>query len=304
VNGEAPARAPWLSALASRWFWESILCLLCFAGYAVVSTYGTMAGVPDATLYWLFIWGALPVGLVLLAARRFRLERSAKGIGSALAFGTLGGLGQWMILRALAAGPAERAVIFVVTGLYSLVTVVLAFLFLRERLSLLQALGVGAALVAVTVLSLPGGDPRKLQVGGAFPPLWFWPAMVVLGAWGIVGVFQKVASGHISAESALVWQTLAFLLFLPVVWPDRPIGSYPTAGIVWGLLGGTLTNLGTLFLVGAMKHGGKASIVAPLTTLFPLLVVMLAPVLFKESVTLFQWGGVAGAVVAILLLAR
>lgn len=303
MNGEAAkAEGSLLSALGSRWFWYSILCLFCFAGYAIVSKLGTQKGVPDDTLYWLFIWGALPVGLLLLACRRFRLERSARGIGSALAFGTLGGLGQWMVLRALKEGPGESAVIFVVTGLYSMVTVLLAVLFLREKLALVQVAGILFALGAVVVLSLPG-DLSQMRVA-RFPPPWFLSAMIVLVGWGIVGIFQKIASSHISAESALVWQTVAFLLFLPAVWPSEALSKYEPIGLVWGLLGGTLTNLGTLFLVGAMKSGGKASIVAPLTTLFPLLVVLVAPFLFKESITTLQGAGVGCAVVSILLLAR
>ncbi len=301
MNGEA-AKGSFLSAVTARWFWYSILCLLCFAGYAIVSKLGTLKGVPDGTLYWLFIWGALPVGLVLFACRRFRLERSPRGIGAALAFGTLGGLGQWMVLRALRQGPEETAAIFVVTGLYSMVTVLLAVLFLREKLSLIQVVGILLALGAVVVLSLPG-DLKQMRVA-KFPPPWFVSAMIVLVGWGIVGIFQKIASNHISSESALVWQTVAFLLFLPVVWPSEPLSKYEPMGLVWGLLGGTLTNLGTLFLVGAMKSGGKASIVAPLTTLFPILVVFAAPFLFNESITAMQGAGVACAVVSILLLAR
>jgi len=302
MEEQAKHRASFVTALGARWFWESVGCLSCFAAWAIVSRLGGREGIPDRTMYWLFIWGALPVGLVLLGFRGFKLEGSGKGIAAALTFGTLGGLGQWMYLTAYEKGPTETAAIAVVSGLYSMVTVVLAVIFLRERIGFLQVVGIAAALAAVTILSLPR-DLKDMRVT-TFPPPWFAYAMVVLVAWGVVGVFQKIASSRISPESALVWQSLAFLLYLPLVWPAEPISKYSTNGIVWGLLGGVLTNLGTLFLVAAMKHGGKAAVVAPLTCLFPVVVVFLVPFLFKEPITLIQWGGVGCAVVSILFLAR
>lgn len=291
MEGDAPR---------ARWLGYSVLCLICFAAFAIVSRLGGRAGVPDPTMFFLFIGGSLPVGVGVWAWRRFRLERSPKGISCALAFGLLGGLGQWMFLRAYEAGPGDTAAITVVTGLYSVITVLLAVLLLRERLRPVHVLGISVALLAVTALAMPR-DLGELRVSG-FPPPWFAPAAIVLGAWGVVGVFQKVASSHISPESSIVWQTLAFLLYLPLVWPAVPISTYPTAGILWGLSAGILVNLGTLFLVAAMKNGGKASIVAPLTTLFPIIVVFVAPFLFGETITLVQGAGVACAAVSIVLL--
>ena len=51
-----------------------------------------------------------------------------------------------------------------------------------------------------------------------------------------------------------------------------------------------------------MKSGGKASIVAPFTALYPLIVVILAPLILHESVTLLQGIGVGCSLVAVILL--
>ncbi|MCI0537053.1 MAG: EamA family transporter [Verrucomicrobiales bacterium] len=135
----------------------------------------------------------------------------------------------------------------------------------------------------------------------ALPP-WFFAVSVVLLAWGVVGIFQKLASNHISAESTIIWQSAAFFLFLPFVYPSEPLSRYSTSSLVWGVLSGLLTNLGTLFLVAAMKSGGKASIVAPFCSLYPLIVVIVAPIIFHESLTVLQGAGVGCAVIAIVLL--
>jgi drug/metabolite transporter (DMT)-like permease len=88
--------------LKASWFWYSILCLLCFAAYVFASKLGLKQGVPDSTMFYLFIWGSLPVALVLLAVKGFQVEKSPKGILCGTLVGILGGAGQLAMLRALA----------------------------------------------------------------------------------------------------------------------------------------------------------------------------------------------------------
>jgi len=60
--------------------------------------------------------------------------------------------------------------------------------------------------------------------------------------------------------------------------------------------------LGAWAILAALKSGGRASIVAPLTALYPLAVVLGAPILLHESVTLLQGLGVVCALIAVVLL--
>jgi uncharacterized membrane protein len=55
-------------------------------------------------------------------------------------------------------------------------------------------------------------------------------------------------------------------------------------------------------LLAAMKNGGKASVVVPLTALYPLVVVLAAPVVLGESITRRQGIGVICALIAVTLL--
>jgi transporter family protein len=52
----------------------------------------------------------------------------------------------------------------------------------------------------------------------------------------------------------------------------------------------------------AMVKGGKASVVTPVTALFPMVTVLLALVFLKERIGRVQWLGLALAFVAIYLL--
>jgi len=68
------------------------------------------------------------------------------------------------------------------------------------------------------------------------------------------------------------------------------------------LISAALNAIGAWALLAAMKHGGKASIVVPLTALYPLVVVLTAPIILHESISFFQGLGVISALIAVVLL--
>jgi transporter family protein len=139
-------------ALQARWFWCCIFCLACYVPWIFFSKLGGNE-IPPRTMQYLFNWGGLPVGLVFLALRRFRIEKSFKGIAFGLIVGVLSGLGQ-LALFAAYNGPANTSVVTVLTSLYPIVTVVLAVIFLRERLTKTQIAGLGFAVIALVIFSL------------------------------------------------------------------------------------------------------------------------------------------------------
>ena len=88
----------------------------------------------------------------------------------------------------------------------------------------------------------------------------------------------------------------------PFVLPQQPLSTYSRHAIVYGLLSGVLSNLGSWGLFEAMRLGGSASIVTIFTALYPLPVVLLAPVILHERITRLQSVGVACGIVAIILI--
>lgn len=133
-------------------------------------------------------------------------------------------------------------------------------------------------------------------------PPWFWPAAVVIISWGIVGLLQKLSTNHLPADSALIWLVVGFLLLEPLMYPGNALFHYSARSLTWAILSGVLNALGAWALLAAMYRGGKASIVSPLTALYPLVVVLVAPILLRESITLLQGLGVACALIAVVLL--
>lgn len=131
---------------------------------------------------------------------------------------------------------------------------------------------------------------------------WFWFAVVTLLSWGIVGLLQKLSTNYISAESSLIWVVVGFLLLEPMLYPGKALFFYSTWNLTWAFLSGVLNALGAWALFAALKSGGKASIVSPLTALYPVVVIILAPFVLHESITRMQVAGIICALIAVVLL--
>lgn len=138
--------------LNGRWFWYSLLCVLSWGLWALLSKLGSRE-IPPETMQFLFTIGCLPVCLALLIARRFRLERSPRGIFYGVLNGVLSGVGGLTLFAAYHTG-GSTSLITAATALYPMITVVLAVIVLRERIRPLQFVGLGFAAVAIVIFSL------------------------------------------------------------------------------------------------------------------------------------------------------
>lgn len=139
-------------ALQARWLWCCIFCLACYVPWIFFSKLGGNE-IPARTMQYLFNWGGLPIGLLFLVLRRFKIEKSLSGIGYGLIVGVLSGLGQ-LALFAAYQGPANTSVVTTLTSLYPIVTVILAVIFLHERLTRFQVAGLGFAVIALVIFSV------------------------------------------------------------------------------------------------------------------------------------------------------
>src|SRR6201994_2855712 len=132
-------------------------------------------------------------------------------------------------------------------------------------------------------------------------PPWVWYSVITVVAWGIVGLLQKLSTNYISAESSLIWLVVGFLVLQPLLYPGQAVFHYSPWNLTWAILSGALNALGAWALFAALKNEGKASIVAPLTALYPLVVIMLVSFVLHESITKLQAVGVVCALIAVVL---
>jgi transporter family protein len=140
------------TTLRSKWFWYSLLAVLCWGGWAILEKTASTA-IPEQTIQFLFTFGALPVAVVLLASRGFKLEKNPKGILFGIGNGVLAGIGNAALAGAYRSG-GNTSVITAATAMYPIITVLLAVTILRERLTNLHKLGLLFAAIAFVIFSL------------------------------------------------------------------------------------------------------------------------------------------------------
>jgi uncharacterized membrane protein len=132
----------WLIYALASIFWWGVFGFLAKLGADQLS---------PAHLYLFFIVGMVPLIVVALIRLRLRVETDRLGASYGILNGVFSGLGLLAYYAAMEAGMAS--VVGPVTSLYPLVTVILAMLLLKERLNLVQKLGVAFAISAIVVLS-------------------------------------------------------------------------------------------------------------------------------------------------------
>jgi transporter family protein len=131
---------------------------------------------------------------------------------------------------------------------------------------------------------------------------WLGLAIMALVVWGAAGIFLKLATNHIPAGASLLWLIAGFVLVGPLLWPGRAVLEYSLGNVLTAMAAGLLNALAFWTFLAAMRSGGKASVVVPLTALYPILVVLAAPVLLDESLTFTEGMGVACGLGAVVLL--
>ena len=133
-------------------------------------------------------------------------------------------------------------------------------------------------------------------------PAWLGYAILCTLWWGLWGFLSNIGSGTANPFQLQVLFTLGMLpvalgMLMQMHWKlDRNAG-----GATYGILSGVVTGLGTLGYYAAL-HEQNASVVTPLTGLFPVLTIVLAFVVLRERLNKVQWCGMILALVSIVVL--
>lgn len=132
--------------------------------------------------------------------------------------------------------------------------------------------------------------------------LWGLGSVVAFGVWGVV--VRRVVD-------AVDWRLVAMASFpgylLPLVglWAAAPpdVGSLTADTAAKAIVGGALAQTGVFCLYLSLDWGGKASVVVPITALYPAVTIVGARLFLGESPSLVQLAGALLAVVAVGLVA-
>jgi drug/metabolite transporter (DMT)-like permease len=233
--------------------------------------------------------GLLPILLALAMSKPTRATGNRRrGIALAFGSGVISCIGNLPYYAALGGG-AKAATVVPLASLYPLVTVLLAVMLLKERLNRIQVCGIVLSLTAIYLFNVPDEQ-------GYFSP-WVLSALASITLWGMTGLLQKMATNEISGASSAMWFLIAFAVvaLCMLVYEPLPADVAPETWMLVTSLGFALA-LGNVTILLAFAAGGKASIIMPLTGLYPLVSIPIAILRYGETM---DWRESLGAILAV-----
>ena len=136
-------------------------------------------------------------------------------------------------------------------------------------------------------------------------PAWLVLSIGTFVLWGLWGLFAKIASDTIDAKSAAVMQAVgALIITLGLAASMRFKLGWHASGTTAALFAGFALMLGLIAVSAALAGEGKASIVVPITALYPVVAIALGVTFLSESVSLTQASGIGLALAGIVLMSR
>ena len=280
-------------AAMPAWFAWSLLALVSWGVWAIIARVIGDALSP-AQSQALSTLGMLPIIAILPFIGKKELPRNPrKGTIIALVAGVLSCLGNVTYYHALNRGE-KAATVVPLTAMYPLVTIFLAVVLLRERLNRFQLCGISFSLTAIYLLNIS-------SPAGFFSP-WMFYALLPILLWGITGFLQKVSTNDIPGERSTLWFLMAFVPAAAAILLNEPVGARTPKVWLSVLALGFFFALGNLAILLAFARNGKASVITPLTALYPVVSIPLAIVGFGETISLRELSGILFALASVAAL--
>jgi uncharacterized membrane protein len=134
------------------WLGFAILALVLWGVTGVTQKLSTNRITSERSFLW-FCWAMVVLSAAVLVVARPHWGLGRTVVVCSIAGGALNGLGAWTTFRALESG-GKASVVTSLVSLYPLLTIVLAVIFLGERLTVTQSAGAVLAIAAAILLSL------------------------------------------------------------------------------------------------------------------------------------------------------
>ncbi len=278
--------------------------------YAVITTifwgvWGALIELPEkagfpATLgYAVWALTMIPPALVALKKINWKLDADKKSIFQGCVIGLTGAGGQLILFQALRTGPAY--LVFPFISLSPVITIMLSYIFLKERASKKGWAGITLALIAIIFLSY-----QPSANAGSSGYLWIILSLIVFLAWGFQAFVMRFANQTMKAESIFFYMMITGLLLIPFALVMTDFNQ----NINWGFNGPylaaliqILNSIGALMIVYAFRYG-KAIIVSPMTNaVAPVITIIISLLIYQVIPHPLIVVGMVLAVISIFLMA-
>lgn len=134
----------------TSWFPSALFALLSFGLWGLFTKLAVVHIDSRSALIYQTI-GVLIIGILTLSTMSFKLSTDTKGLSYAVLTGLAYGIG--CLFYFVAASKGKIITVVTLTALYPLVTILLAYLLLKEDINAKQILGIVFALVSIILMS-------------------------------------------------------------------------------------------------------------------------------------------------------
>ena len=193
------------------------------------------------------------------------------------------------------------SIISPIAASYAAIAVILSLIFLNETLTVLQAIGVSLAILGAVLTSFKFHDLTKLRLKNFATAVKY--AIIAMLGWGVLVVLIGIL------VSELGWFFPVFLVkMLIVLYALSYAGaakkniSFPKNAALFVILIGFLESIGFLAF-GAGVSLEYTAIIAPVSSVYPAITIILAQIFLKEILDINQKIGIAFVLLGLVLLA-
>jgi len=287
--------------LIELWLLFSVFTIFCYGTAQQFSKRGVqIIGVYQTGL--LYAKAALTIQSLFRFLHPDDVSGSLADLGVAIFAGVIGALGFVFYVKALRSGMVS--IVSVITAGYPAIAVFLAIAILGEALSIKEIMGVLLVILAIIFLALPQrAKIAKEKKSGSSTKWLFWSIMAFI-FWGIWAIPSKMAIEGLGESDFIFVDGLTMIVVWIPLWLVIEKGkmSMDLRKISFSTIAGILASVGTISLFLAIANG-QVSIVTPLTSIYPLVTILLARIALKERLNWLQFLAIALGIVGIVMLA-
>ena len=133
------------------WFTSALISMILYGVWGFLSKLAASSMNSVSVLLFQML-GGMVITVLVVGFSGFNIEYEWRGSGVGFLVGVVGMLATLFFIHALSQGSAS--IVSIVTALYPLLTIGLAFLFLKESLSLCQGIGAVLGLISIALFTV------------------------------------------------------------------------------------------------------------------------------------------------------
>lgn len=132
---------------------------------------------------------------------------------------------------------------------------------------------------------------------------WIYWAIITVISFGIWGAFSKVAVESIGWKNTTLFYTIGFVWVAPALFIlyHPSVATLSRSAVIFAILAGAVSVAAIIGFNIALTTG-EASIVVPVTSLYPLVTIIISLLFLHEKISFIQGAGIILAIVAITLM--